>query len=202
MKKKDEFIVGISMPASAVSELRGKQSVRATFKLPRITINTISIVSRQLGIKQKSLFDHLVEDVHTLRQIAEDARKTAAEQHTRIQKTYVVSRRTLEMLEEMSRDYNAPRDILVEGSVRRLLPVIAREREKHEKRKALLKEMKAHFNQGKALLEKSFSLLGEGDPVTDRFTAVMSGYETGIRHMDHFMGQCAVIEDFDPEDRA
>ena len=48
------------LPQTTVSDLRGKQSVRATFKLSQKTINAMSIVSVHLGIKQKSLFDHLM----------------------------------------------------------------------------------------------------------------------------------------------
>lgn len=40
--------------------LRGKQSVRATFKLPEHIIKLLGGVATQLGVKQKSLFDQLV----------------------------------------------------------------------------------------------------------------------------------------------
>ena len=42
--------------------LKGKQSIRATFKLPPDIIRLLSIAASQLGIKQKTLFDQLVED--------------------------------------------------------------------------------------------------------------------------------------------
>ncbi|MCK7510327.1 MAG: hypothetical protein MZV70_43945 [Desulfobacterales bacterium] len=49
---------------------------------------------------------------------------------SRIQKTFVISRRTLACLDEISRQSRAPRDALVEYSIQRLLPVIhARARE-------------------------------------------------------------------------
>jgi hypothetical protein len=38
-------------------ELRLKQSVRTTFKLPRETISLLGLIAGQLGIKQKSLLD-------------------------------------------------------------------------------------------------------------------------------------------------
>ena len=40
----------------------------------------------------------------------------------------------------ISSEHNAPRDALVEYSVRRLLLIIAKERKKHEKRKELCAE--------------------------------------------------------------
>ena len=61
---------GVSEPRTFASDLRGRQSVRATFKLTEGCIDAISIVAAHLGIKQKSLFDHLVEDNSSLSSIA------------------------------------------------------------------------------------------------------------------------------------
>ena len=41
------------------SGLRGRQSVRATFRLSEACIDAISIVATHLGIKQKSIFEWL-----------------------------------------------------------------------------------------------------------------------------------------------
>ena len=38
---------------------------RTTFRLSERTINVVSIVASHLGIRQKSLFDHLMEDMAT-----------------------------------------------------------------------------------------------------------------------------------------
>ncbi|MEK6194066.1 MAG: hypothetical protein N2F24_07555, partial [Deltaproteobacteria bacterium] len=66
MSDKNEWSVNLSLPQARTSDLRGRQSVRATFKLTEACIGAISIVAAHLGIKQKSLFDHLVEDISTL----------------------------------------------------------------------------------------------------------------------------------------
>ena len=58
------------LPRPTPKDLRGRQSVRATFKLSAKAIEAISIVAVHLGIKQKSLFDHLIEDVHSLKLIS------------------------------------------------------------------------------------------------------------------------------------
>ena len=42
---------GISLPKAFTSDLRGRQSVRATFKLSEGCIEAISIVAAHLGIK-------------------------------------------------------------------------------------------------------------------------------------------------------
>ncbi len=56
------FINDIALPKPSSGDLRGRQSVRATFKLSAQAIDIISIISGHLGIKQKSIFDHLMED--------------------------------------------------------------------------------------------------------------------------------------------
>ena len=72
MKKKGTgFYITLPHPSSA--DLRGKQSVRATFKLTEKAIEALSIVAVHLGIKQKSLFDHLLEDTRSLSAIAKEA---------------------------------------------------------------------------------------------------------------------------------
>ena len=118
---------GISLPKTFTSDLRGRQSVRATFKLSEGCIEAISIVAAHLGIKQKSLFDHLVEDARSLKSIAREIQNIRLTRQGRVQKTFVISRRSLSSLENISKNFNAPRDALVELSVQRLLPIIAKE---------------------------------------------------------------------------
>ncbi len=84
-----------------------------------------------LGIKQKSLFDHLIEDMQSLKLIAREVESERFGALNRVQKTFVVSRKTLSNLDETSKRFNAPRDALVEYSIQRLMPVITRERERH-----------------------------------------------------------------------
>src|SRR5210317_2016457 len=130
-------------------DLRGRQSVRATFRLSADCIKAISILSAQLGIKQKSVFDHLMEDIQILKKMANEIENTGFDRHERVQKTFVISRRSLSFLDTISSEYDAPRDALVEYSVRRLLPIIANERKKHEKRKVILAEISNHFEKGR-----------------------------------------------------
>ncbi len=120
---------GLPLPEPTSAELRGRQSVRATFRLSERAIDALSIVSVHLGIKQKSLFDHLIEDSDTLRLIAREIEAYKFQQLNRIQKTYVLSRKTLSSLDRAARSQNAPRDALVEYSIQRLLPIILKERE-------------------------------------------------------------------------
>jgi hypothetical protein len=196
-KKRDHsFIDDMELPQPDAADLRGRQSVRATFKLSARAIEALSIVAVHLGIKQKSLFDHLIEDVQTLNAIAKEMEAEEFRSLSRIQKTFVISRRTLVCLDEISRQFRAPRDALVEYSIQRLLPVIHREREKHRRRKKLLAEINQHFQEGLKLVEKSVSALGEDDPVSSRLAAAMEAYTGARDQIEHFVEKADVIEEF------
>ena len=182
------------------SGLRGRQSVRATFKLSSGCIEAISIVAAQLGIKQKSLFDHLAQDSASLNAIAKEVRNARVGTENRVQKTYVISRSSLSLLDQISRAFNAPRDALVEFSVRRLLPVIDNEQKKYEMRKAAFSGIQQHFNKGTQLLEKMIDQLGEEDPVVARLSSVMETYASAAKAIGAFLERTRGIEDFDPDD--
>ena len=180
-------------------ELRGRQSVRATFRLSEACIDAISILSAQLGIKQKSVFDHLMEDAQSLKRAAQELENTEFERHQRIQKTFVISRRSLTFLDLISSEYNAPRDALVEYSVRRLLPIIANERKKHEKRKELLAQISNHFERGKMLLSKAEEALDKQDPIVNKLDAAMSVYQHVLDDIASFIERGKIIEEFRTE---
>jgi len=185
-------------------ELRGRQSVRATFRLSEACIDAISILSAQLGIKQKSVFDHLMEDAQSLKRVAQELENTEFERHQRIQKTFVISRRSLTFLDLISSEYNAPRDALVgdalvEYSVRRLLPIIANERKKHEKRKELLAQISNHFERGKMLLSKAEVALDKQDPIVNKLDAAMSVYQHVLDDIASFIERGKIIEEFRTE---
>jgi hypothetical protein len=190
---------GVSLPRTSTSDLMGRQSVRATFRLTEGCIDAISIVAAHLGIKQKSLFDHLVEDDHSLRSIAREIQQLKVTRQGRIQKTYVISRRSLSSLDHVSRNFDAPRDALVEYSVQRLLPIISREREKHEKRKEMLGEIAAHLMAGEQLINKIEKVLGKDDPIFQKMETVMNVYNNAYGTIDSFIEKGRIIEDFDIE---
>jgi hypothetical protein len=178
-------------------DLRNHQSVRATFKLSSGCIEAISIVAGQLGIKQKSIFDHLVEDLEGLKEIA---RRMSDIPHPsnrdRIQKTFVISRRSLLSLETVASSFNTPRDALVELLVQRLLPLIARERLKHDQRKKLIKHVAEYRRQGRLLAEKLKSGLGTDDPMVAQFGMVMSSFDNALVHISDLMERGQVLEAF------
>ena len=201
MKKTIEkhFDRDISESRPTTLELRGHQSVRATFRLSGACIDAISILSAQLGIKQKSVFDHLMEDARALKNIAEELENIEFDRYDRIQKTFVISRRSLSFLDMISSEYHTPRDALVEYSVRRLLPIIANERKKHEKRKELLAQISNHFKSGKMLLSKAEEALDRDDPIVNKLKAAMSVYENALTDITSFIERGKIMEEFQIE---
>ena len=195
-----KFTTGnISLPHTSTSDLRGRQSVRATFKLTEECIGAISVVATHLGIKQKSLFDHLVEDMRSLTTIARELKNAKLRAQNRIQKTFVISRKSLHSLDAVSRSHNAPRDALVEFSVQRLLPIIVNEQKRHQARKEMRKEIAAHLDAGRKLLARINNSLGPDDPVLNRMSALMSTYHTAFAAIDDFIERGKLIEEFDPD---
>jgi hypothetical protein len=203
MKKAEENQSDMNTSASnpSVLDLRGRQSVRATFRLSEACIEAISILSTQLGIKQKSVFDHLMEDAQVLKDMARELANIELDRHERIQKTFVISRRSLSYLDAISSKHNAPRDALVEYSVRRLLPIIARERKKHEKRKDLLTQISNHFAKGENLLSRADKMLGSDDPVVNKLKTAMSVYKNAFDDIANFLNKGKILEEFQLEDQ-
>jgi uncharacterized protein (UPF0147 family) len=201
MKKTEEnqIDMNISLTKASALDLRGRQSVRATFRLSMDCIDAISILSAQLGIKQKSVFDHLMEDTKVLNNMASELENKEFDRNERVQKTFVISRRSLSFLDTISSTHNAPRDALVEYSVRRLLPIIARERKKHEKRKELLTDISNHLSEGEELLSKAQELLGKEDLIANKMKTAMSVYKNVLNDIAVFIEKGRIIEEFQPE---
>ena len=194
--KEKQWDIEYSLSNTSAMDLRGRQSVRATFRLSEACINAITILSAQLGIKQKSVFDHLMEDAQVLKDMARELEKIEIDPHERIQKTFVISRRSLSYLDSISSEYDAPRDALVEYSVRRLLPIIAKERKRHEKRKEMLAEISNHFAEGEKLLSTAEEVLGAEDSVVNKLKSAISVYKNAFDDIVQFIDRGKIIEEF------
>jgi hypothetical protein len=194
--EKDEPTRTISLPQPSSSELRGRQSVRATFRLSERAIEALSIVSYHLGIKQKSLFDHLLEDMEALNLIAERFKSEEFDQPKRTQKTFVLSRRTLRSLERVAKSFDTPRDALVEYSIQRLLPVIAKEREKQGLRQEIFIDVTRYLNEGEKVLKKARERLGKEDPVYNRLETAFRGLLNAHNDIRSFVEKGKDIESF------
>ncbi|MGD8342748.1 MAG: hypothetical protein PVI38_20445 [Desulfobacterales bacterium] len=187
----------MSLPHPTALDLRGRQSVRATFRLSPAAIEALSVVAAQLGIKQKSIFDHLIEDAQSLMRIAAKIDDESLKDKKRVQKTFVISRKSLASLETAAQKANASRDALVELSIRRLMPIISRERQKHRMRKEILKQMKHFLDKGIELLTEFESDLGDDDPTTIQFKSAIKALSSAHKDISAFIEKGDIIENFD-----
>jgi hypothetical protein len=182
--------------SSTMFDLRGKQSVRATFKLCQIAIDSIGLVAIHLGIKQKSLFDHIIDDLDALDTLAKTIKLRQFQKIQRTQKTYVLSRKTIEALEAISQAYDTPRDALVEYSIQKLESIITAEKARHKERKILQKNIIDHFNQGKILYKKATNLLGKNDPFCKQMEKAVLACEKTQEELTEFLKKSRVLEEF------
>ncbi len=189
-KSKDPF------SGSAMFDLRGKQSVRATFKLSQKAIDAIGLVAIHMGIKQKSLFDHIIEDIDALDSLARTIRIRQFKKIPRRQKTFVISRRTIDALENISNAHGTPRDALVEYSIQKLESIIHAEKLRHEERKALQAALAEHTAKTERLYQKAAQILGPDDPFCKSLEkTVLAGRKTAAE-IDAFIDKSKVIEEF------
>ena len=140
-----------------------------------------------------------MEDAQALKNVAQKLENSEFERHQRIQKTFVISRRSLSFLDMISSEYNAPRDALVEFSVRKLLPIIANERKKHERRKELLTQISNHFESGRMLLSKAEQALDKDDPIVNKLQTAMTVYQNALDDIIGFIERGKIIEEFRTE---
>lgn len=164
----------------SIDELRGKQSVRTTFRLPKELIDVLGVAASQLGIKQKSLLDQLIEEVDTneMRSLCDEVEVRDTEIRP---KTFVLSRNSLNSLNRIARQEKMPRDTIAEYSIGRLLPLMNEEREKHLVRKRIQGDCHQLFKQGIKLLEETGTKLGENDLL---YELLQRQLETTKKHLE------------------
>ena len=168
--------------------LRGRQSVRATFRLPTEMVSLLSVAASLLGLKQKSLFDQLVEDRQVLEQVAAGAEGYQPSADRRRQKTYVLSRNSLAALDLVARTHGLARS--------RLLPVLSAEQERQQHRKLVLTELEAYHRHGRDLLERARELLGDGDPAIRQLAALVSQGERAVLELRDQVERGRATEDY------
>lgn len=180
---------------SKVSDLMEKKSVRATFRLSEEFIEALSIISAQLGIKQKSLFDHLMEDMEMLNALAGSVDPGRLDRKGRVQKTFVISKRSLSSLTTISKKFEISRDDLVEYSIRRLLPILIEERSKQHHREKAFSMIADHFRRTETLMDDLTTLLGKDDPIYQTMETIYSLYKNACADIESFVEKGKRIDD-------
>jgi DNA-binding MarR family transcriptional regulator len=177
------------------ADLKGRQSVRTTFKLSQSTIHILAAVASHLGIRQKSLFDHLLNDVQTLYTTALEVQEKGSRQPNECrQKTYVISRKSYACLEQIVRELHAPRDAILESCVQRLLPIIASEKKKNASRADVHGQFIEYVAAGREIFNKATALLGEDDPVADQIAKAIVECNRSLIQISAFMEKTKLIE--------
>lgn len=176
----DKNETDVPLQSTGIADLLGKKSVRATFRLHPTAAALMSILAAQLGIKQKSLFDYLMEDTDVLHAVAASQPPDAAIKAQRIQKTFVVSQRSLAVLDAVAKRAAVSRNDLIEKSIQRLLPVLEKERLRQRQRTRALSRIARHFKQGKALMDDVKAMVGEDDTLYQSLIRVMEVYEKAV----------------------
>ncbi|MBT8344749.1 MAG: hypothetical protein KJO28_00495 [Desulfofustis sp.] len=182
----DESSYGNELQLSA-TQLKGKQSVRATFRLSDQMIDLLKVAANHLEVQQKSLIDELVQNRETLERVANDAQEILQESGKRRQKTFVLSRNALALLDDISNKNDLSRDQLVELCISRLIPFVDAEQEKHKQRRLLIKEVNQFLENGKTLLEKADSLLGTDDRFRVKLEKIVSYTERNITELREYV---------------
>lgn len=154
---------GISLQVDA-DELKKRQSVRTTFKLPEKTINLLKISTKHLGIKQKTLLNQLIEDETVLNILAKEAQTHYRNDDDCRPKSFVLSQKALDLINVMLDRYDIARDILVELSISRLASYIESLSEKHDQRRSLLKEINKYQQLLEELSSKAKAAFKQEDP--------------------------------------
>jgi hypothetical protein len=168
-------------------QLKGKQSVRATFRLPEQMIDLLKVAANHLGVKQKSLIDELVQNKETLDRVAYESQDTQQESMERRQKTFVLSRNTLDLLDATSNKYNLSRDYLVELCISRLIPFVDSEQEKHKQRRVLIKDVEQYLSDGKKLLKKADKIFGRDDRFRLKLERIVTYTEVNVAELRKFV---------------
>jgi hypothetical protein len=199
-KTKTPYLDPLSLiPKASATDLRGRQSIRVAFKLTPSCIRAMNILGAHLRVKPKSLFDHLVRDRKTLEAMAAQADAAPTNETPRTTKTYVISREAALILDEVARDRELSRDLLVESSVQLLMPLIQKEQVRHSARKTLLARMEHHLREGRKMCADMEKELGVNDPMCDKMQHVMGAYERAFAAMAKFIKRGENIEGFKTE---
>ncbi len=180
----------------SVDDLKTKQSVRTTFKLPVEIIDLLGVIAGQIGIKQKTLLDQLSENTAILNKLAHEARNVDQTRGKRRQKTFVMSRRALYSINQVAKQQHIPRDVLVEVSIRRLQPIIVSELKKHNIRKSILEEMHSNLDSSKKIRTKTKKLLGTNDPLFEMIDKQVRLVEKNIAALDAIVEKGMPMEEW------
>ncbi|OGR18205.1 MAG: hypothetical protein A2X81_09935 [Desulfobacterales bacterium GWB2_56_26] len=167
----------------SLERLRGRQSVRTTFRLPEGVIVLLGMAAGQFGLQQKALLDQLIDNAEFMQLPDDEGGKDLQEKQPVRPKTFVLSKRSLYILEKVSRERRIPRDALVAAVIQQLMPIIRAEREKQRKRQEIYADMVTYLRYGQNLLAKTENSLGKDDQILEMMARMVRLGEEGVAKM-------------------
>ncbi len=99
----------------------------------------------------------------------------------------------------LSKELNVSRDLLVEVSIQRLLPILRAEKEKYENRSITYKDMERYLEQGKKLFKKAEHLLGAEDATCEKIKLSIDMNERNLENLRRMIERNKAMELFDVE---
>jgi hypothetical protein len=133
------------------------------------------------------LIDELVQNRETLDRVASESQDMQQKEAERRQKTFVLSRNALDLLDDISDKYNLSRDYLVELCIGRLIPYVDGEQEKHKKRRQLIKDVDCYLEEGKKLLSKADTMLDQDDRFRVKLEKIIHYTERNVDELKKFV---------------
>jgi hypothetical protein len=194
MARKSRKKTDDTAPKLSLADIRGRQSVRTTFKLPKEVSEDMSWLSNYYCVTQKELIDLCVKALNeldgapiikNLAGIDQDeyieasvldgisamikCRKEDNVSIEDVRKTQVISRSSLSLLNDTSEIFQVPRDALVEGALRWFKAMTDRELDIHEKALGKIRDLVSKVEE----IEKELNVFLEiDDPVINRLHAI------------------------------
>jgi uncharacterized protein (UPF0147 family) len=150
-------------------------------------IDLLKVAANHLEVQQKSLIDELVQNRETLDQIASESQDVSQTVQERRQKTFVLSRNALNLLDDISNKYNLSRDYLVELCIGRLIPFVDAEQQKHEQRRQLIKDVDHYLDEGIKLLDKADGMLEKDDRFRLKLENIINYTERNVDELRKFV---------------
>ena len=153
-----------------------KQSTRTTFKLSKECIDSLDWLLNMTSLKPKEFFDIIASDdilSKIINEITKDNLKAIAK-HQNFRKTYVISKKALKTFNEMAKEKDVPRDLLVESLISIFVLFykgnLEKEKEKEEK---ALRIVSNFWSEAGKIENKLKELLGDEHPIVTRFGYVI-----------------------------
>ena len=108
----------------------------------------------------------------------------------------MISRKTLENLEQVCKRYQTPRDALVEFSIERILPLIKEEKNKHHNRQKLQDKLDRFLADSRELLEDADKILDREDPVFEQIYQMAKAAQSSCDEINQIIEKGRRLEEF------